>query len=354
MDEEKVANMEQVPVEDLNKIADEVLGDDSADINKDITAAEEADDLIKDPDHPLNEQSSKQLVEMIKTAGEMVQMMEQNWAQSKKEFNLTDTQMKDVYQFNEQHRDPPPEGVKDDDESYDRFNGIDKLTEEDVVKIFGEDHLIIGVDHPQTLDRVKYTTQDFFAWISSLKEYQEVYDAYYSLVELEEDKEMAKLRAIADAEQDPVKKAKMEKSLDMYYSRKYLQFLAEPLTDKSREMLAAAYTNEKKVNYWIKRAKDKLVRLHVSPRIILEMSQFEKRFLEEKYHNRSNLLLLYFINMVTFCNPDDKHDEKRYTSVCMALVMDRIIRNALPTEQKELIFHNVRLYLDQFDGMDLK
>ena len=308
---------------------------------------EETKNVI-DPENPLTDISIKELSNLLKNVKDIVSIMEEHWNQSKTEFKLTDTHMKQLYQYNEEHRTEMPEGISEEEEDkWDRFNGLDNIPEEKVIEIFGEDHPIIGIEHTITIDRIKDCVNDFFSWLASMKEYRQVHDAYLQLVEMEEQKNIEVLEKVAAEETDPEKKAKMQESINMYYNRKYLKFLSEPMDEKDIDRLVKAFSDPKKIEYWLNRTRDKLGQIKVSSKIILEISQFEKRFLPEKYHKCSNMLLLYFMKTVVYSNMSDKKDSDRNKSVSMVLALDGIIRKTWSEEVINKVMENIMVMEDQ-------
>ena len=313
---------------------------------------ESANVAIEDEENPINETSIKQIGQLLKQVEEMVRIMENNWTISKNTFKLTDTHMKQLYQYNEENRTEMPDDLSEEEQqNWDRFNGLNDIPEEKVIEIFGEEHPIIGVAHTQTIDRIKDAVNDFFAWMSSMKEYRQIHDAYLQLIELEEQKNIEQLKTIAEQEEDPEKKAKMEESIALYYNRKHLEFLAEDMDEKDRDRLVNAFTDEGKIEYWIKRTRDKLKQIKVSDKFILEISQFEKRYLPEKYHKCSNILLLYFMQTIVYADMHDVNSVGRNKAVCMVLALDGIIRKTWPQELVENVLANIMNMEDQIIDM---
>lgn len=321
----------------------------SEDANEETETREE---LINDPDHPLDKFSDAQIRKMIQTTREMVQIMENNWSTTKMEFHLTDNQMKDLFQYNEQHKTPIPDyATEEEREKWDHLNGLNGITEEDAIKIFGEDSPVIGVTHDITKDRIKDFAEDYLNWLIALREYKNVYQSYIKLMELQEENDINALKTRAESETDPENKQKMLNAIELYYNRKYLKFLAEPLPEEDINMIVHAFNTEKTISYWLKRSQDKLKQLKMSTKFILEISQFEKRFLPEKYHKQSNILLLYFMMTIIYCSCSDPKDPGRNKSVAMIMTLDQFVQNILDAEKKDMVLNNIIAFEDQF--MDL-
>ena len=121
-------------------------------------------------------------------------ILENSWNQTQKEFKITESQIKQVYQFNEQNRDPMPDGLTEEEQdNFDHFNGIDKLTDEKITEIFGEatpENPIVCIDKSQTIDRIKQAVADFFYWLSALRQYNQADIAYMQLMETKEEQYM--------------------------------------------------------------------------------------------------------------------------------------------------------------------
>lgn len=309
----------------------------------------ESEQKAIDEENPLNAYSEKNLIQLMKQVGEMVKIMEANWESSRNEFLLTDTHMKLLYKYNEEHREEMPDYLTEEQKNdWDRFNGLNEITEEAVLEIFGEEHPIIGVTHSQTVDRIKDVTSEFFTWLSTLKEYRQIHDAYMELVELQEEQNIKQLILRTEAEEDPDKKIVLQKAIDTYYNRKHLDFLAEEMDENTIDRLVNVFNDKTKIAYWLNRSQDKLKQLKISTKIILEISQFEKRFLPEKYHKLSNILLLNFMQTVIYCSCGDKNDVNRNKAVCMVLGLDRIIRDTANVETRERVLNNIMKFEDQF------
>lgn len=314
--------------------------------------AETREELINDPDHPLDKFSDAQIRKMIQTTREMVQIMENNWSTTKMEFHLTDNQMKDLFQYNEQHKTPIPDyATEEEREKWDHLNGLNGITEEDAIKIFGEDSPVIGVTHDITKDRIKDFAEDYLNWLIALREYKNVYQSYIKLMELQEENDINTLKTRAESETDPENKQRMLDAIELYYNRKYLKFLAEPLPEEDINRIVHAFNTEKTISYWLKRSQDKLKQLKMPGKFILEISQFEKRFLPEKYHKQSNILLLYFMMTIIYCSCSDPKDPGRNKSVAMIMTLDQFVQNILDAEKKDMVLNNIIAFEDQF--MDL-
>ena len=310
---------------------------------------EETPVAIEDPDNPLAGQSIANIESMLKNMDTIVQIMESQWMASAKELSLNDSHMKQLAVYNDNHKTPMPSTLTEEEQQqWDHMNGIDHITMEEAIEIFGEGHPVLGVDESQTRDRIKGACNDFYHWVFSMRQYQNVHDAYIKLLEIEEEKEINKLRENALNDPNEESKAAKLKSIEQYYNWKYLDFLKDELDESTKKAIIAAFTDEKKTEYWIKRTRDKLGQLKISQKFILEIAQFEARFMDSKYHKCSNILLLYFMRICMHADCYKKDDDKRTKVVSMVTMMDFLIRNQLDDEKKERVINNIIALEDQF------
>lgn len=299
-------------------------------------------------ENPLNKMSMQEIAAMLKKVKELVEISQSGWEATRKEFNLNDSHMKALYEFNLNNRDPLPEAIPGDnsEKEYDPNNGLLKITEEDVIKIFGEDHPVIGITHDVTKDRIKAIMEEFISWMSILREYSNIHNAYMELIEFQEENEINKLKEIAEKETDEEKKKKALEGIEKYYYIKYFDYLREEVPELTKLHIIKAFHNENKVQYWIEKGRTKLKQLNFPQKFILEISQFEKRFLDEKYHSQNNLLLLYFLSTLNYTQFNSSDDRSK--AVSFVIMMDRFIRNQIKPEMKERILFNIIGLEDQF------
>lgn len=289
-----------------------------------------------------------QVKQMMKTAETMLKTMEDIWLSDAKEFHLTREHISELHAWNMNHRTPLPEDATDKErDEYDPVNGIESITEEEVNRIFGENHPIIGVEHTVTVDRINSVFHDWFAFVSAQRQYKNIHDAYMELLEADEEAQMNELKKAIDAEEDEEKKNKLQASYDMYYNRKYIDFMAEKMDDGTINRIINVLKDSAKAEYLIKRCKVRLKQLNISTNVILELSQFEKRFMEEKYHKCSQCVLVYFMQTLVYSNPHDKKDDARTKAVCMIFALDGIIKGTWKDERAERVMNNVRAFCDQ-------
>ena len=328
---------------------------------KEVSVTEEASEEVKttddkkvitDEDEPITPNTLRDLRNMLRQVGDVVQIFESTWMATKQRFALSNDNMKELFAYNNNHRYPKPDPMPEG-ETYDEFNGLDNMTDEEIEKIFGAEHEIYGVDHNVTIQRIKEACTDLNQWTSTLAEYKDIYNQFMILGELNEEKEIEKLKVILEKETDPAKKEALENSIKKYYYYKNLEFMAEPLTEDKKKRLLEAYSNKDKITYWMKRSEDKLHQMNVSAKFILEISQFEKRFMEYKYHKCSNFILLYFMNLVTFCDVNRKSDPDRPKVQSIVFALNSIVMKNINEERTKAIISNLEKFLDQvIDDID--
>jgi hypothetical protein len=303
---------------------------------------------------PLTE---NQMLQLLKQVREVMGMFEMTWNETSKELSLKDSHMRELCKYNEEHRIQLPEITTDEvtgeEKEYDPFNGLDNIPDEKLIEIFGEDHPLMiarSVNEEPNLI-VKNVVRTFFDWLGAAREYKQIHDAYIELMEFKEDEQINYLRELCDKETDPNKKAVMQASIDEYYNRKYLDFLATPLDELTTRRLVKAFSDERQIQYWIERSRNKLNSLGISPKFILEISQFEKRFLSEEYHHQSNIFLLYFMNLLVYANLNSTKDPAKHKVICIVFALDRFIRNVWKDDIKTRILNNMNIFQSQFLGL---
>ena len=282
---------------------------------------------------------------LLKQIKDLVGIVEQQWGNTKEEFKLTMDHMKQLAVFNKEHMTEKPKDLPEGEE-FDYYNGLDHISEEKVLEIFGEESPIIAPIHDITKDRLKSALEEFFMWNQTLREYREISKNYNDLLELKESEEIKKLEEICEKETDEEKRKVMRESLDKYYGLKDLSFLPKMLKEEDVDRIQKLMKNQDKMEYLINRGRDKLKQLHISQNFILELSQFEKRFLEEKYHKNNNVLLVFFLNLIVYSSLSDK--EIRSHSVSFIMTLDRFIKNELDEEKREKVLKNILQFEDKF------
>ena len=334
--------MEEQLIETTGEVVESPTDVESPEVSEDESVFKEGEGNIKSQ---LNQ--IKQLIDIIK---EQVQTLEQIWFNDKAEFpKITHEMMNTLKTYNEEHKTHMPEGLsKEEEEAWDNFNGIDNITEEEVVKIFTEDNNIIGITHDITKDRIKSCLQDWCAYTDTLIEFNRIVDAYNELLEEDHDSDMEVLRLVMEKETDPEKKEKLKNALDQYWYDRRITFIAEPLLANDKERLIKNFSNAEKIKYYMNRGKDNLAKMGITSKCILEISHFEKTFLDEKYHKLDNMLLLYFMQTATFCKPSDPSNLLSRRLVFMSMALDSIIKHRAKPEVLEILMNNIKAFEDQF------
>ena len=278
---------------------------------------------------------------------QMIGVLEVMWENYRKMYQLTDKHIKALTEYNLEKRVPEDQVELKEGEKYDYYNGFDFLTEEDLEKLFPEGCELISRDLdqniklPETIKTIKDVIEAFFSWVSAVKEYKSVYDNYMQLVEEKEEASMKILKEKIEAETDEEKKAKLAQAFDFYTSIKTLKFLTDPEELEQMDYVLKVYKDKSKVKYLVERGKDKLKQLGIDPKFILEMSKFEIRFLDQKYHEQYNILLTYFLSKVVYGSTKDSKSSDKLKIISFVIALDRLIRNRLDEQKKTEILENI-------------
>jgi hypothetical protein len=135
-------------------------------------------------------------------------------------------------------------------------------------------------------------------------------------------------------------------ALAKYYHNRHLGcLLAIAHDDQYIELLWNTFHNAQKVRYCFEKCITKIKRFGVPEKFILEIANFEKRFLDEKYHAQSNMILLQFVTMVAYHNDSDQNNaEHRQEIIGYALGLDKFIRKQWDEETREKILNNILIF----------
>ena len=120
-----------------------------------------------------------------------------------------------------------------------------------------------------------------------------------------------------------------------------MKFLTDPEELEQMDYVLRVYKDKSKVKYLVERGKDKLKQLGIDPKFILEMSKFEVRFLDQKYHEQYNILLTYFLSKVVYGSTKDSKSPDKLKVISFVIALDRLIRNRLDEQKKTEILENI-------------
>jgi hypothetical protein len=291
-----------------------------------------------------------QIQSVLKQVREMLNFQESIWHQVQQEFKINSNHMRIIVDYNEANQ-VIPENFDENNppEDYDFLNGLDNITDEKLTEIFGEETNIFGVDHTQTIDRVKWAAQTFINYLRSMFDFNHISQEYSNMIEENEKATIESMKDLMEKEEDPGKKAIIKKQVDDYYYFKNMEFLAAPVDESVANHIISTFTDQRKIQYIIERTKTALKRLNVSEKFILEIAQFEKLFLDEKYHPQSNLMLVYFMNLIVF-NKIDVNCPARKKVISMVVNLDKYIKKQLSPEDSAIVLANILALEDQFLG----
>ena len=303
----------------------------------------------KSPDEKVSIEDMNTLMTNMKN---MIGTMETMWKNYQSMYKITDDVLKKLTEFNLAHRTEPAEedleAIRKGEKEFDSYNGLDHLTKEDVVSIFGSDNDIIVKDHSMTVKSIKQVIDTFFALVKSRQEFRGVYDHFMDLIEENELSKMAELKELAEKETDLKKQKKMLAAYDLFFNTKYLDFLREAVSPEQMNFVINSYTNANKIKYLIERGKEKLEKLGFSQMFVLEISKLEDRFLNEKYKKQSNILLAHFLNMVVYGDLKNGKSIDRSRVVAFVIALDRLARDCWSPELKERIVGNLEALEEQY------
>lgn len=298
-----------------------------------------------DEDTELKDIDIKGIEKLMRNVKDMLSIVEQRWAATRDEFKLSMDSVNKAMAYNSQHAEHKPEDWPEDT-PFDAFNGIDKMTEEEAEEIFGKEAPIIGVTHDITKSRIKETLDDFYTWSSCMQEYHEVTNTYNELQELKEDAYIQELTNIYENETDPEKKAEMKKSLDEYHRMKTLTFIHDWLDDETIQRVKEMMHDSKKATYLINRGRDKLKQLGISQSFILEIAQYESRFMNQD-KSLDNVILSTFMNKIVY-NSLVNDTKLRSQAAAFVIGMDRMVRGNIKQELKDAINNNLITFVAKF------
>lgn len=298
-----------------------------------------------DEDTELKDIDIKGIEKLMRNVKDMLSIVEQRWAATRDEFKLSMDNINKAMAYNSQHAEHKPEDWPEDT-PFDAFNGIDKMTEEEAEEIFGKEAPIIGVTHDITKSRIKETLDDFYTWSSCMQEYHEVTNTYNELQELKEDAYIQELTNIYENETDPEKKAEMKKSLDEYHRMKTLGFIHDWLDDETIKRVKEMMHDSKKATYLINRGRDKLKQLGISQSFLLEIAQYESRFMNQD-KSLDNVILSTFMNKIVY-NSLVNDTKLRSQAAAFVIGMDRMVRGNIKQELKDAINNNLITFVAKF------
>ena len=330
-------------------MADEINKVDSVEDESPIDQIEDHDEMM---DYLTTHYTMEQVMQVYKHAREILQIMESTWKSTVLSYKIQHDHIEKLTQINRERRSPEPETpVKDENGKeipYDPCNGVLKLTEDEVVDIFGEGHPIIGVTHELTLDRIHDAYEDFYNWAHALNDFREIDKAYIEYTDLKEEEQLNILKESAENETDPDKKEKLTLAIKQYYNKIYLEFLTEEIPDIRIQNVVSRLGNAEKAQYILKRATDRLKQMGISAQFIPEIVKFESEFLPEEFACCNGVLLMYFCDLVTYCDVHDVRDQNRNNAIYMTVMIDRYIRNMLKDEVRSKIKENIITFEKKF------
>ena len=311
----------------------------------------------------------KKTSEVLKQTKNLIHIMEGIWTPIKEQYGITDEQMMEVFKYNNETVIPKPdfipepvldengEQVLDDkgnpvmteEPKYDPLNGLDTMPLEKVEEIFGKDSKIIHViDHQITIDRIKEAHMAIYNLYNAHSEYKKMEKEFVQMMEEHERISVTQLeKAVSgEIEVSDEDREKARKKLEEHYDTKFLNFMVRE-ADKQKEFILKTFNNASRLEYLINRARNNMERLGISAMFIPEMANFEKRYLDERYHHISNCSLLFFLHYIVYGRPTSDATVKRRVQA-MVHGYDKLIRKQLDENARAKVLTSIMAMLDIF------
>ena len=329
-------------------------------------------EILPEDVREISDEQISAMVEMIHTFQPVLEMMRSIWEQTRTEWSLNDGVMKEFLAYNKNHRTmPDPDKIsekfvnelnesnsddEEEEEEWDEFNGLDNITSEEVINIVGIDSPIIGVNHDITKQHVKEACADLSNWVNALHEYKEISHALMTVINIKEKQNMDELKEYIENCEEGEEKEKAIAALANYNYYNNCEFLADRtvINDILLNYIIQASTDQKRLEYWLQRANDKSKRLGVSPTMILEANNFEKRFLDVEYHDKDNMLFIYLINQIKYSDPERKDDKASMRARALLMAIDNIVRKSDTPEHEMIVLDNIRAFENAIDHFNKK
>lgn len=324
-----------------------VKPEDGPDVSTD-TSLEHED--VFDENNPVSDENIIMAKRLLKTVRDNMEIMQNIWVSTKNQYGLLGEHMVALWKYNQSHmkvQSNDPENT----EPFDRCNGLDNITPKDILEIFTDKHPIGISAYAEGMPAIlKSAMQDYLNWVELTKDCRETEAAYLKLLELREEQDMIELVKQKEFIDDPEKKKSVQDAIDNYHSIKFMDYLRNPLSDKEIAIIVNAFGDEKKIDYWIGRSRDKLTQIGLGPSVILEISNFENNHLPDRYHLLNNTTLLYVMWRLVFTDtaPGNKAAKPEVDKiVAMIHALDTVIRHTASDEVLTRIKDNVMALLDQ-------
>lgn len=314
-------------------------GGDSSDEVAEPSDSEDVDEGLPD---------IKTLGQIVVNCKKIMENMAKLWLVTAREYHISDTIMRKLSVYNDQYRTKPdPELSKEELKEFDHLNGLDHLTLEDAIAIFGSNHICIKPTIEETRETIKTVASTFFDYAVAKREYMTINSAYLKYVEEQEVGEAERLQKMIEAETDPEKKKTLEDALHHYNWLKHLGFLAEPLSEKHLERIKIGLVDPKKAEYWLRRSSEKLGQLKADPQFIPMLYHFEEKNLDQKYRKLNNCLMIHFMTICIAADMHSPRDDYRNMARCFFIGIHSLWRGLLSEKARETVMKNIVAFEDQ-------
>lgn len=184
---------------------------------------------------------------------------------------------------------------------------------------------------------------------------QDILNEYYEYLSSPEVKEarrnrITRMRELADAETDPVKKSNMYKMINAMEQSDTFEFFFTRLqkdVEKESNSIIEQFFDESRGKYVIERYKKKVAKFGFDDKLYKYFFNLEETFLDEKYHAFNNLFLFNYMRYIAYADPYNKTDKLYVQSITSAIA--NMIYHKFDSKMEEQSFIRViERFLDYF------
>jgi len=308
----------------------------------------------------------------INDARQLVNFYTKLWLDTARELHVTIEMVNQFIAFNVNHRTEPPkeeepsenneeeseltstsesvEDEKKEKEEYDEWNGIDRLTQEELDKIIPDhDHPLQQVPLELAISRIKECCGNYLIYYSSNREFKAIVSEYNHTCELKMKEEFEELKQLAENEADSEKKEKLLTAINDFYYDYHLVYLYDPpIPNDMIKRVKDLINDNNKIVYLSNRTKDILESTDCPPTIIAAMYNFESMFISPDYKDYNNCLLVWFMNQIVFSKFRDASSDDRVRYKNFMCQISRYMNKDLLPETMEIITDSLNKFVDQF------
>ena len=163
------------------------------------------------------------------------------------------------------------------------------------------------------------------------------------------------MKALAEAETDVVKKARLMDMINSMEQTDTMEFIFKRFNDdvvKESKSVLEAFFDERRGSYVIDRYKKKINKFGFEADLYKYFFNIEENFLPEKYHAFNNLFLFYYMRFIAYADPYNKTD-KLFVQTLTSSLANTIYHkfNSTIEEQKflNIIERFEEYFIDKYD-----